>query len=141
MNAGLGLRIALDTNSLARALAGAGVGGGALAADRQTAQVTNAAITLDALEALQVHADLAAQIAFDHVSAVLDRMDDLGYLLFAKIFGADLAIDFGALENIQRVGRANAINVAERDIDALLTRNFNTYNTCHSFSSMSSKLR
>ncbi len=95
MDAGLGVRIALHADRLARAFAGAGVGLGALAAHRQAAQVADAAIALDALQALEVHADLAAQIAFDDILAVLDRVDDLGELLLGQILGADARIDVG----------------------------------------------
>ena len=76
MDAGLAFGLRTHTDGLARALAGAGVGLGALAADRQAAQVPDAAVALDALQALQVHADFAAQIAFDHILAVLNGVPE-----------------------------------------------------------------
>ena len=81
MDASLGSRVPHDTDGLARAFASAGVGLCTLPAHRQAAQVSNASITLDALQPLEVHADLAPQITFDDVFAVLDRMDDLRELL------------------------------------------------------------
>ena len=124
MNAGLGVRIALDADGLARTFARAGVGLGALAANRQAAQVADATIALDALQALEVHADFAAQIAFDDVLAVLDGVDDLRELRFVQILGADARIDLGLFEDVFRVARADAVNVAQRDIDALVRREF-----------------
>src|ERR1039458_13552 len=131
MDAGLGVRVALHADGLARAFAGAGVGLRALAANGQAAQMADAAITLDALQPLEVHADFAAQIAFDDVFALLDRMDDLRELLLGQILRADRAVNVRALENFQRVGRADAVDVAQRNVNALAGRNFNTNDACH----------
>src|SRR2546426_6332725 len=65
---GLGFFRALDADCLARALAGARVGGRALAANRKTLLVPDALITIDAHLAFDVLLDLAAQIAFDPVA-------------------------------------------------------------------------
>ena len=54
MNASLGVRVALHADSFARTFASAGVGGSALSADRQTAQMTNSPVALDPLKAFQV---------------------------------------------------------------------------------------
>src|SRR5829696_1512302 len=89
------------------------------------------AITFDRLQPLEVQADLAAQIAFDNIFAVLDRVNDLRQLLLADVLGADRRIDLRALEYFDRVCRADAVNVAQRDINALLARNLNTNNACH----------
>ena len=40
--------------------------------------MTDAAIALDALEAFEVHAEFAAQIAFDDILAFLDGVNNLG---------------------------------------------------------------
>src|SRR5690606_28159276 len=53
-----------DANGVARALAGAGVGLRALAADREAAAVTNAAVAADRLKALQVGGDLTSEVTF-----------------------------------------------------------------------------
>src|SRR6266446_5809703 len=124
MNTGLGGRAADHADGLARAFARARVGLCALAAHRQTAQVPDAAITLDALEPLQVHADLAAQIAFDDVFPVLDGMNDLGKLLLRQVLGADRRLDIGSGQDVLRVAWANAVNVAHRDVNAFVGRYF-----------------
>ena len=95
MDARLGRWAADYADGLARAFASAGVGLGALAANGQAAQVANATVTLDTLEPLEVHADLAAQVALDDVFAVLDGMDNLGKLLLGEVLGADGRVDGG----------------------------------------------
>src|SRR5208283_3210692 len=93
--------------------------------------MADAPIAFDALEAFEVHADLPPQIAFNHVLAILDGMHDLGKLLLGQILRADGGIDFGLGQNISGVGGSNAIDGAQRNIDALVGRNFYSDNTCH----------
>ena len=133
MNTGLGGRVADDTDGLSRAFAGTSICLGALSANRQATQVANAAIAFNALKALQVHTDLAAEIAFDDVFAILNRVDDLGELLFAQIFRADGGIDVGLGQNVFGVAGADAVNVTQRDVDALIRRDFYANDTCHIF--------
>jgi hypothetical protein len=131
MDASLGVGIALHADSTTRTLAGACVGLGALTAHRQTAQVADATVTLDRLHALEVKTDLTTKIALDHILALLDRVNDLGELGFGQILGANARINAGNGEDVLRVGRADAVNVAERDVDALVRWNLNTNNACH----------
>ena len=131
MDAGLGARVADDADGLARTFAGTGVGLGALAAHGQTAQMANSPITFDALQALEVHADFAAEIAFDDVLAILNGMNDLGELRFGQILGADARVDLGAGEDVYGVARANAVNVTQGDVDAFVRGNFYSDDTSH----------
>ena len=131
MDAGFGSGVTDDTDGLARAFARAGVGLSALTANRQATQVTDATIALDALQALQVHADLAAKIAFDHVFAVLNGVNDLRELRLGQIFCADAGINVGPGQDVFRVAGADAVNVTQRDVDAFVRRNFYSDDTCH----------
>ncbi len=131
MNTGLGGWVANDTDSLARALAGTGVGLSSLAANRESSKMPHPAITLDTLEPLEIHPDFPPQVAFDDVFAVLDRVDDLRKLLFGQVLGANGSIDIGFGQNVDRVFGANPINVAQGDIDALIRRNFYTNDAGH----------
>src|ERR1051325_9968119 len=115
MDARLRVRIALHADGLARTFAGAGVGLRALAAHREAAHVADAAIALDALQTLQIHADLAAKIAFDDILAVLDRVHDLRQLRFGEVLRADAGVDLRLGEDVDRVLRADAVNVAQRN--------------------------
>src|ERR1019366_6597357 len=112
MDAGLGGWAANDADGLARAFAGARVGLSALTAHWQAAEMPDATITLDALQPLEVHPDLAAQIAFDDVLAVLNGMHDLGELLFGQILGTDAGINIRLGQNNFRIAGAKAVNVA-----------------------------
>src|SRR6185503_11453483 len=66
-------------DGLGRSLAGAGVGVGALAADRQALAMTQPAIAAEIHQPLNVHRHCAPQIAFDLVAG-LDRFTDLAGL-------------------------------------------------------------
>src|SRR5438045_9699365 len=110
MDTGLGGWAANHADRLARPLAGTSIGLSSLAADGKSAQVPNPAVALDALEAFEVHADFPAQVAFDDILAVLNRVNDLGELLLGQILGANAGIDFGFGEDVARIGGANAVN-------------------------------
>src|SRR3974390_1887650 len=124
MDAGFGGWTTNDADRLARAFAGAGGGLGALPANRQSAQVANAAVALDTLESLEVHANLAAEVAFDDVLAILNGMHDLRELLLGQILGADAGINLRLVQDFLCVAGANAVNVAKRDVDALVRWDF-----------------
>ena len=95
--------------------------------------MTDAAIGFDALQSLEIHADLAAQVALDDVLAILNGVNDLRELLLGQILGADARVDIRLSQDDFRVAGANAVNVAERNVDALVRRDFYTNNTSHIF--------
>src|SRR5476651_163683 len=70
----------LAGDRLGRPLAGAGIGVGALTADRQALAVTQAPVAAQIHQALDVHRHVAAQIALDQKVAVDDfaDLDDFG---------------------------------------------------------------
>src|ERR1035437_6535701 len=133
MDTGLGVGIARHTDRLARTLARAGVGLRALAAHWQAAHVADATIALDALQTLEGHAEFAAQIAFNDVFAFRNRVNNLRELRLGQIFRTNGRIYVGAFENLFRVDRADAVNVAEPNINALAGRDFYTNDACHKF--------
>jgi hypothetical protein len=96
--------------------------------------VANTAIALDALQPLEVHANLAAKIAFDDILAILNGVDNLRELLLGQIFGADGGIYLRLDQDFLGIGGANAVNVAKRDVDALVRWNFHANNTSHIYS-------
>jgi hypothetical protein len=134
VNASFGAWIALNADGLARTFARAGIGLSALAANGKAAHVTDTAIALNALQTFEVHADFAAQIAFDDILAILDRVNDLRELLLAQVFRPDARVNFGFGQNLNRVCGADAIYITERDINALVRRNLYTNDTCHKLS-------
>src|SRR3954467_14665566 len=66
----------LAGDRLGRALAGAGIGVGALTADREALTVTQAAVAGQVHQTLDVHRVFAAQVAFDG-EVLVDRFTDL----------------------------------------------------------------
>src|ERR1051326_3564231 len=133
MNAGFGGRISDDTDSLTRAFASSRVGLGAVAADGETTKMANAAITFNALQALQVHADLAAQVTFNDIFSILNGMDNLGELLLGKILGTDARIDIGASEDLIGVGRTNLEEKPEGNFVALVRGIFYSNKRSHKY--------
>ena len=78
MDACLRIRIALHADRLARTFSSTRIGLGALPAHGQTSEMPQPSIALDALQPLEGHSAFPAQIAFDHVFAVLNGVNDLG---------------------------------------------------------------
>jgi hypothetical protein len=77
-------RLLLGDGALARALPGARVGLGPLAAHRQAAAVPQAAEAADFHQPLDVHRDLLAEIALD-AALLLDHPADLAHIVFGQI--------------------------------------------------------
>src|SRR5207253_5933891 len=77
------LNALLTGDRLARALAGTGIGAGALAADRKAATVAAATVAANFLQPADALLDLAAKCAFDQVAAVHDG-DDLREIFFRQ---------------------------------------------------------
>src|SRR5450432_3844106 len=103
---------------------------GALTAHWQSAAMTQAAIAAEIHQTLDVHAGLATQIAFDHIVAV-DHFADLQHFLVAQLRHAAVIGNLDLLQNLGRVLLADAMDVLERDQDALVGRDIHAGNTGH----------
>ena len=92
--------------------------------------MTQAAVAADLNQTLDVEADLTAQVALDVVVAV-DYLTQLGGFFFGQVLDAGVRIDTGLGKDF--VGRlaANAEDVGQADLHALLAGKVNTGNTCH----------
>jgi hypothetical protein len=133
VDAGLRVRIPLHADGFARAFAGARIGLCALPADGQAAQVADAPITFDRLEAFEIQPDFAAQITFGDVLAVLNGVNDLGKLLLVQILGANGRVDTGFGKDLLSVHRSDAVNIAQSDIDAPFGWNIYSEDAWHIF--------
>src|SRR5258706_5986801 len=120
----------LTGDGLGRTLARARIRVGALTAPRQSAAMAQAAIAAEVNQTLDVHAGLATQIAFDHVVAV-DHFADLQHFLVAQLRHAAVIGNLDLLQNLGRVLLADAMDVLERDQDALVGRDIHAGNTGH----------
>ena len=89
----------LAGDGLAGTLAGARVGVGALAADRQATTVADALVAADLDLAADVRLDLAAQVTFDLVVG-LDPVAELDQLLVAEVVDAQVRADAGLLQRL-----------------------------------------
>src|SRR5260221_4319713 len=120
----------LAGNRLGRALARARIGVGTLTAHRQAAAMTQAAIAAEVHQTLDVDADLTTKIALDQIVAI-DHFADLQNFLIAELADATLGGDLHLLDDLGRVLLADAMDVLERDQDALVGRDIHTGNTGH----------
>src|SRR3954467_14547239 len=92
------------------ALAGACVGAGALAADREAAAVADASVAGDVAQTRNVLRYLAAELAFDGVVLVQER-GDAGYFVFAELAGVRLRVDTGFVAQLAGGLGADAVQV------------------------------
>src|SRR6187549_25518 len=92
----------LAGDRLGRTLARTRVGMGALAAHRQAAAMTQAAIAAEVHQTLDVDADLTTKIALDQIVAV-DHFADLQNFLVAELADAALNGDFHLFDDLGRV--------------------------------------
>ena len=131
MNTGLCVGVALDTDGLSRSLARAGVGLGTLSSNRQSPEMPDASIGLDRLQTFERQSMIPSEIALDDIFPFLHGVHNLGKLLFVQILRPDLRVDVGVFENDTGIGRTNAVDVAERDVDSLTAGNVHTENAGH----------
>src|ERR1700719_3193191 len=120
----------LAGDRLGRPLARARVGMGALTAYRQSAAMAQAAIAAEVHQALDVHAGLATQIALDQIVAV-DHFADLQHFLVAQLRHTAVIGNLYLLHDLGGILLADAMDVLERDQDALVGRNIHAGNTGH----------
>src|SRR3546814_3059699 len=111
---------------LARTLAGTGIGPGALAAQRQAATMAQASVAGQVDQALDGHADLAGEVAFDHVLADFGAQA-LDFRL-GQVADLDRRVDAGRVAKLLRTGTADAVDALQPDPDMLLGRQGDTCN-------------
>src|SRR6202044_1077738 len=104
----------LAGDGLRLALAGAGVGGGALATHRQLLAMAQAAIGAQIHQPLDVDRDLATKVAFDHVVAV-DCLANLQNFRIRQLRDTPLRRDMPLLDNLFGLLRPAAVDILKRD--------------------------
>src|SRR5690348_837268 len=109
----------LAGDCLGRTLARARIGVGTLAAHRQAAAMTQAAIAAEVHQPLDVDAGLAAKIALDDIVAV-DHFADLQHLSVAELADATIQRDLHFLHDVPGALFADPMDVLERNEDALV---------------------
>ncbi len=81
-------------------------------------------------QALDVHRDLLAEIAFD-AALFLDHPADLADVVFRQILDADVTADTGLGQDVVRTLPADAVDVGQPDLDPLGAREVDACDTCH----------
>src|SRR3984957_13756201 len=122
------------------ALAGAGVGMGALTAHRQLLAMAQAPIGAQIHQPLDVDRNFAAKITFDHIVAV-DCFADLHDFGIGELGAPPLGWDVHLLDNLFGLLRPDAVDVLKRDDHALVSGNINACNASHSPISISATPR
>src|SRR5918995_2057075 len=127
---GLLLHLLLAGDRPCRPLAGAGIGVGALAADRQAAAVTQTPIATEIHQPLDVHRDIAPQVALDAVVAVdgLAQAADVG---IGQLVDPPAELDPDRRQDLARAGRANAVDIGQGNPDRLAARDVHSGDTRH----------
>src|SRR5208282_4995982 len=92
-----------------------------------------AAIALDVDEALDVHLDVFAKIAFD-VSFVLNHLTDAVDLFLAQVLDLLEGVNIRLPENPKGARIADPEDICERDPGLLVAGQIDASNTCHSCS-------
>ena len=109
--------------------AGTSVSVGALAADREALAVTKAAVAADVHKALDVLVALTAEVALNHDLILIDIIADGVNLILGEVLNARIHVNIALDANLRRSGAADAVNVGQTDLNALLTREVDTINT------------
>src|SRR6266849_5514025 len=120
----------VGNRALARALARARVGPRALAAHRQTPAVPYPPVAPDFHQALDVHGDVLAEIAF-HSSLLFYDAADLPDVVLRQILHAEVGTDPCVLEDLVRTDAPDAENVRQTDLHALRAGEINASDSCH----------
>ena len=92
--------------------------------------MTHAAIAADLGQALDVHRQVAAQVALYGVIAG-DDLTQLGLFLVGEVLHAGIGVDSGLLQDFIGAGASNAEDIGESDLHPLILRQINSGNTCH----------
>ena len=95
--------------------------------------VAQAPIAAKIHQPLDVHRDLAAKIALDHIIAV-DRLANLDDFRVGELRDPPLGGNMHLLADFLGLRRANAVDILKRDDDALVGRNIDAGDTGHASS-------
>ena len=120
----------LLANRAPRTLAGARIGAGALAAQRQSTPVPDAAIGAEIHETLDVHGDGTAQVALDGLSGNgITHLFDLG---LAEILDLRVRLDAARRADLARRAPADTVDCRQGNLGMLVRWNIDSGYTGHS---------
>ena len=79
--------------------------------------MAKAAVAADLHQALDVHGDLAAQIAL-HLQVMVDVIAQGADLVFGKVLDARIGVDAGRGDDLVRGRAADAVDIGQGDLNA-----------------------
>jgi hypothetical protein len=118
-----------------RTFASAGIRVSSLTARRQSPAVAKAAIATEIHEPLDVHVDLAAQIAF-HLEVLIDALANLLDVVLVKVVSALVLGDARHLADLLRPVRTDPVDVLQRNHCLFATRKVDACDSCQSLLSL-----
>jgi hypothetical protein len=92
--------------------------------------VAKATVGTDIDEPLDVHRDLFSEVTLNLV-IILDHITDRSDFGLRKIAGLDVTCHIGSVTDVTSSLSANAKDIRERNVHALVAREIYTFNTCH----------
>ncbi len=92
--------------------------------------MTDAAVAADFHQTLDVHGNLAAEVAF-HLHMVLDVFTKLADFVFGKVLDAGIRVDLGGGQDFLGGSHADAVDVGKPDFHTLFSGQVHARNTCH----------
>jgi hypothetical protein len=120
----------LSGDSFLAAFPGAGVGAGALAADRQILAMPDAAEALNVPKAADVFGRLPAKLTFDSVFVIEEGVDPLNFVV-GQLTSPTIGRQVQRAADFHRDDRADAMKVLQRDNGRLVVRNVDTEDAWH----------
>ena len=94
--------------------------------------MAKAAVAADLHQALDVHGDLAAQIAL-HLQVMVDVIAQGADLVFGKILDARIGVDAGRGDDLVRGRAADAVDIGQGDLNAFFPGKVYACDSCHRF--------
>jgi hypothetical protein len=92
--------------------------------------MAHATIAANFNQALNIQLLFTAQVAF-HGEVLGDLFAQSSHISFRQILNADVGVDFGFCQNFVRAGKTDTKQVGQPNLDTFVTREVNTFNTCH----------
>ena len=91
------------------------------------------AVALHVLQTLDIHANLGAQFTFDKVISI-NLFTDCHHLIIAELIYTRHFVNAQSGRNFFRLGIADAVNVSQSDVYALVSWDVYPSNTSHTWS-------
>jgi hypothetical protein len=93
--------------------------------------MTQAAVTANLDQALDIHLRLATQVAF-HREVLGDVLAQRGRIRFAQVFYPGIGTNLGGGQDFTRACRSDPIDIGQTSFHPLIAGQINAFNTSHS---------